>query len=355
MAKISIDPAQTRAATSSLSGKVVLIESVATAANLAHSLASPLAYLIAGLDGTLSSAQASIRAIQSDCDKLVRTVNDCCALYEQTEEAVYRTFGGDKNLFPHRATQGIAGTVATDYVNKPPVDGALLSTLITGTTAGSAVSFFSFLFGGKTDASSSAKFDSQTGKFTATAKAKAEGSLAGATVKGSTGMASGEAGFNVGKATVKGEAFALYDPESGELRAGASAGGSISGIEANAKGQIGSDETNLHADAKGTLGYAEAKAEASIGTDGITAKGSAEVCAVKGEAHAGFSLFGIDVDFGVTGKAGALGVEGELQMNSSGVKFGGGASALFGFGFDVKIDWSHAKLPSFSDIAKWIF
>ena len=303
----------------------------------------------------MDGAQATIAAIRSDCDKLVRTVNTCCALYEQTEESVFRQFGGGGSSAGRNPSGGIAEKLATDYVSKPDVDGAVMSGAGIWASGAGAIGIAGFLLGGKTDSTGSLKYDGTTGKFEAGIGAKAEGSLAGASVKASNGYASGSAKVNVGKGAVKGEAHAMFDPSSKEFNAGVEAKASVQGIEGSAEGRLGTDDMNAHVKAEGTVGYAGAEAKASIGNDGITAKASAEVCAVKGEAKAGFTVFGIEIDLGVEGKAGAAGVEGEFAANSKGISFGAGASAIVGLGFDVKIDWSHAKLPTFDDVRKWLF
>lgn len=110
MSNICIDPTAARQATSSFASQVVLIEGASAAAQTACAIAAPVIHLIAGLDGTLGAVRRTLDDIRSDCDRLVRSMNGCCTLYEEGEQAVYSLFGGKDTLYGQQGGGGIVDT-----------------------------------------------------------------------------------------------------------------------------------------------------------------------------------------------------------------------------------------------------
>ncbi len=175
------------------------------------------------------------------------------------------------------------------------------------------------------------------------------------------GEASGNIGYLHGKVAgefmtggVSGEAKATLYEDGGfnpSLQIGAKAEASVASGEAEAG--LGTDQYGIYANASGDVLHAEAEAKVGagyLGTDedgnkeyGVVAKAEAMACAAEGEVEAGFTIFGIDVDIGVKGYAGAAGVEAGAEFTSDGVSLDAGIAAVVGPGVSIDIDWSDAK------------
>lgn len=142
MSDIRIDPSAVRQATGSFSSKIVLIEGVSAAAQTAGALAAPLAHLACGLDGTLGALRHTVEDVRSDCNRLVRTMNECCAQYEGTEQSVYRLFGGEGTLY----TQGSRGGILETFLGN--IGNAVRSTIDTIKSAVERIDLGEFLLEG---------------------------------------------------------------------------------------------------------------------------------------------------------------------------------------------------------------
>lgn len=115
---------------------------------------------------------------------------------------------------------------------------------------------------------------------------------------------------------------------------------------------------NVHIKGEGKLGSAKASAKAGVGrinvedektgkiktVTGVKAEAKAEAYAAEGRASGGITIFGIDIDVGVTGKAGGIGGSAGLQATTGGVSGSISAGLGFGLGVDISIDWSGFKL-----------
>ncbi|WP_349943946.1 hypothetical protein ABFV83_11390 [Lacrimispora sp. BS-2] len=143
-----------------------------------------------------------------------------------------------------------------------------------------------------------------------------------------------------------------------ELKAKASA----SVAKGSVSTQQGNDVFNTHQSAEGTLLGAEASAGVQAGrianedgssVYGVKAEAGAEAYLARGEVKSGFTMFGIKVDAAVGGKAGAVGAKASAAATTDGVQVKAGLSVLLGIDADVKIDWSGAKLPTWSDLKFW--
>ena len=63
----------------------------------------------------------------------------------------------------------------------------------------------------------------------------------------------------------------------------------------------------------------------------------------EGKVEGGVTIFGIDIDVGVKGYAGAVGVEAGGSITTDGVTGSFGGALGFGGKLDVSIDWSDAE------------
>ena len=63
----------------------------------------------------------------------------------------------------------------------------------------------------------------------------------------------------------------------------------------------------------------------------------------QGEVSGGITVFGIDIDVGVKGYAGAVGGKAGGSISTTGVKGNLGGAMLFGGELEVAIDWSDAE------------
>jgi len=212
----------------------------------------------------------------------------------------------------------------------------------------------------KYDSSSYAKWDLSKGEIKAEWKESLSGHLAKCEIESKWGIFSNKAEVTA----VKGEASsALYLGlmEDGKFNPKIGGEAKVSGslLEGKASTQVGTEEFNYHAKAKGNLVGAEAKAGVGIGNlgqdkygrtkYGVKANVGADAYLAKGDVTGGFTLFGIDIDLTMSGKAGAIGAKAGMEAYHTGVSINGGLSALLGIEGTLKIDWSDFKLPKF----KW--
>ena len=190
-------------------------------------------------------------------------------------------------------------------------------------------------------------------KFGFSTTAQATGALAKGTAEGNFGYLHGEVTGQALTGAVKGEAkFQIY--EDGKLNpslmVGVKAEGSV--LKGDATAGFGTDQYGIYAKAAGDVLHAEAEAAAGvgyIGTDkdgkaqyGAKAEVSAMASIAQGEVKGGFTLFGIDVDIGAKGYAGAVGVEGGASVTTEGVTAKISGAAALGVGLEVSVDWSDA-------------
>lgn len=340
MTQIRVNTGSIRAATSALAGKAYLLQSVSAVVTRAVAVASPACFLVRGMDDTLRTCASNVREIENDCMRLQRGVAQMMSNYEQAEQTTAERF---------RVTNRASG--AGVHSAGKSGGGAIGSAATGAAVAGAVSSVTSSAFGHKEKGSSSATIDENGIK--AKASGKAEGWLLKSEVKQQVGDATLESETELLDVYAKGEAFAKFSGDDIGVGLMGAVGGSL--LQTTVKGQLGSDDYNVHAAATGKVMTAEAKAEGYVGTDGLKAKASAEVCAVKGEVKTGITIMGVKIDATVEGKAGALGGEAGIEATSEGVSANVGASALLGIELKVNVDWSDAKLPSYNDIKKWLF
>ena len=212
---------------------------------------------------------------------------------------------------------------------------------------------FGDLFGYDTDGKSGASWNWTKGDVGAKAEKSVTGYIAKGTAKGSIGIIGGEITGAAIKGTAKAAAKATIMDDgkfAPSIGAEAKVGGDV--LSGEAKIQAGSDKNNLHGAAEGKVLGGEAGVEAgagkmSDGSYGVKGQAGAEIYAAKGKVKGGFSLFGIDVEVGVTGKAGAAGAVAGGEVTTKGVKANAGLSAILGVEGEISIDWSDFELPKF--------
>ena len=129
--------------------------------------------------------------------------------------------------------------------------------------------------------------------------------------------------------------------------------------EGEVEGRLGTEDNNVHLSGEGTVLGAEAKAEAGAGKItvkdknsgkevegyGVKAEVGAEAYLAEGRVEGGFSLFGVEINMGLEGKAGGVGANAGGYAMSSGVSGELDLGLGLGVGVDFSIDWSGFKWP----------
>lgn len=184
-----------------------------------------------------------------------------------------------------------------------------------------------------------------------------EAHVAKGKISGSVGATSASLGGTVGQVKAEGSVGATLF-KNGKLAPQLSIKGSLEGAAATgeAKAQVGSDNTNVHASAEGSLLSGKAKGELGIGKVtykeddgtvltgyGVSAEAKAEAYVAQGKVKGGFTIFGIKVDIGLSGKAGGAGA----SIGAHAVKGSVGGNIGIGVGvgaeLEFKIDWTGFK------------
>lgn len=215
------------------------------------------------------------------------------------------------------------------------------------------------LIGGSVSAEAKATWDLEEGEVGAKVGAEAEGHLAKGSLKGNIGIVGGEIGGTVGTVGASGSIGAsLYKDGklSPSIEAEVSAKAAVA--EGEAEVRLGNEDYNGHINASGSVLAAEA--EASVGAGmitykdkttgktktelGVSAKAGAEAYLAEGKVSGGITLFGIDIDVGVSGKAGGVGATAEARATTGGVSGEIGAGLGLGLGLEISIDWSDFSL-----------
>lgn len=215
------------------------------------------------------------------------------------------------------------------------------------------------LIGGSIKTKSEAKFDLENKDFGVEKSISAEGHLAKGSLSGNVGVLGGKVEGTVGTVGATGKVGAslykdgkLSPAIEAELKAKAAV------AEGSAEVTVGNEEHNIHGNAEGTVLGAEAEASGGAGmitykdettgktkTDlGVQGKVSAEAYLAEGKVSGGFTLFGIDIDLGVSGKAGGAGVEAGGRVTTGGISGEIGAGLGLGLGLEISIDWSDFSL-----------
>ena len=185
-------------------------------------------------------------------------------------------------------------------------------------------------------------------------EAKATGAVAKGSAEGNFGYLHGKLEGSVLTGAVSGNVKAtLWDD--GRFNPSLSAGlkGEGSAISGNAEAGIGTDQYGVYGKADGQVLHAEGEAKIGIGyiqTDnsgnaqyGIVAEGKGMASIAQGKVKGGVTIFGIDIDVGIEGYAGAVGGKAGGYITTKGVKGKIGGALGLGAGLEVSVDWSDAK------------
>lgn len=191
-------------------------------------------------------------------------------------------------------------------------------------------------------------------KFGFSTKASATGAIARGEAEGNIGYLHGKVEGEVGSASAAADVRAtLWDD--GEFNPSLSIGAEaeVSAAKGEVEAGFGTDDFGLGVGAEGDVLHAEAEARAGIGyigtnddgeaVYGVSAEASAMASAAQGKVEGGVTIFGIDIDLGVKGYAGAAGVEAGGSMSFDGVKASIGGALAIGAGVEISIDWSDAE------------
>ena len=249
-------------------------------------------------------------------------------------------------------------TLAKFLNNELKVEGSVVSGEITGkgkflgaSTSGSASG--SILYG-EAGIESKISLDFKDKNFGISTEAKASGALAKGEVQGNWGYLHGKAEGEAITGAVSGEVKAtLWDDGkfNPSLYAGGKAEASV--LQGNAEIGFGTDQYGVYGKADGSVLHAEAEAQAGIGYVGKDKKGNAQygvvasaeamACLAQGKVQGGITVFGIDIDIGAKGYAGAAGVEAGASITTKGVKGKFGGALGLGGELEISMDWSDAK------------
>lgn len=230
-------------------------------------------------------------------------------------------------------------------------EGTFLGLVTAGTVSGS-------IFKGSIKSKQKATWNPQKGEAGAEAAIEAEGQLLSGKAEGNIGFLNGKVAGSVGNVGATGAVgVSLFKDGklSPELKAKAKAEASV--LTGEGEATFGNSEYNAHAKASGKVLAAEAEAKAGIGkitsTDeagntttnyGVEGKVSAEAYLASGKVSGGLTIFGINIDGSISGKAGGIGVGAGGAVTTGGVKGEIGAGLGLGAGLEINIDWSNFSL-----------
>lgn len=292
------------------------------------------------------------QALQNYSDGLENII----VTYQQTENKIAGTENASANGLGEILKQLWEGT--SGAVLGGAISGGNQSGDIKGTLSGELLGYST-----KGTVTSGVKWKEKDGKYELDsvelikAEGKAEVHLAKGKAEGNIGLLSGGIEGTLGQVAATGAVVASLCSE-GELnpQIGISAEVKATAASGKAETELGTDNTNMHGEAKGELLTAKAKAEAAVGKVsyedssgntvtgyGATGEVGAEAYLAKGEVSGGITIFGIDIDISLGGKAGGAGVKAEGHVTTGGV--GGSVGLGLGLGAEIgiNIDWSNFK------------
>lgn len=226
---------------------------------------------------------------------------------------------------------------------------------------------YSFL-GYETDTIRKAKWDLEKGNAGIEYGGELSGHILKGEASGNFGILGGKADASLGNAAVSGKINAtLFEDGKFTPSLGAEVKGEASALKGSAQGYLGNENYNAHANASGTLFGAEASAGAQIGAvtyknkqgQTVTAYGvkgevGAEAYVAEGKVSGGFTFMGIDIDIGVSGKAGGAGVSAGGSLTTDGAHGEIGAGLGLGAGVEISVDWSDFDPPTLEEIGEGI-
>ena len=359
---LRVDTQMLDAAASTLESISAQLENVSS--KLSGSAVSQAGWIL--LNGTnafgskLKSCGRNVGRLGTSSRGMKEALSSVSALYAAAERRNCGLDAGGAN----EDTDNEHSTFAKFVNNELKTSGAVLSGEASGkgeflgfATAGSASG--SLIYGeAGIKTKMSGKFKDKDGKwdfksFGLSTEAKATGAIAKGEVEGNIGYLHGKLEGSVLTGAVSGEVKAtLWDDGkfNPSLFLGGKAEGSV--LSGSAEAGFGTDQYGIYGKADGDLLHAEAEAKAGVGyigedkngnaLYGASAEASAMASLAQGKAGGGISIFGIDIDIGLKGYAGAVGVEAGGYITTNGVKGNLGGALGLGAGLEVSIDWSDA-------------
>lgn len=247
------------------------------------------------------------------------------------------------------------------------VDGAVIGNAGTFNVGAVSMGWSGGLLGYGTEFSVESKWKPDEGEASLEAKFEGDVALAEGSLSYRYGALSSELSGKVLTAGVSGTLSASLF-KNGRLSPGITLKGEASAfvLQGEASRTLGTEDTNIHAKAEGDLLTASANAQVGIGEvtitneDGSTTTGygaqasvGAEAYVAKGKVSGGFTIFGIEFNASVEGKAGGAGVTAGAGVTTEGVSGKLGAGLGLGAGIEFSIDWSGFKWPKFELPRLW--
>lgn len=187
-----------------------------------------------------------------------------------------------------------------------------------------------------------ADVDFGKGKVGAGVKGSATGYLLKGELEGNYGYLSSEATAYAGVAAVSAEAGAYLFKE-GEFcpEAMIKAKAEANALSGSIKNTLGTEDFNVHSKAEGAVGTASAEVECGFSKDeGFKARAEVGAAIASGTVEGGFTLFGWNVDLGITGEAGAVGAGGGMEVSANSFELEGKLAALVGLGIKIRVSRS---------------
>lgn len=325
------------------------------------------------LKTTLKNCATNVSTLKQKTDSLYSSLELLTVKYEKTEQNVVDNLGGEShtNTIEENGTMGSPASESDESGKKEKSKSIARLAGTVGTTGaiggiGVCGSASGELFGASYNTEKyQAKVQWKQGEDKAwsskelgvRASNEGEAHIAKGSIAGTIGYLSGKASGSVGKVSGKGSVGANLFKD-GKLSPQLYLEGSLKGTVAEGKGEaaFGTENTNVHANAKGEVLTGEVKGDVQLGrityekngkkiqATGVKAEVGAEAYVATGSLSGGFTIFGIDIDIGVSGKAGGVGGKMGGYATTGGVKGTFSAGLGVGAGIDISIDWSNFNL-----------
>lgn len=328
-----------------------------------------------GLRSTLRNCTTNISASKIQMDSLNKNLDLITAKYEKTEKNIVDN-SSSRSHTEKDDSDNVSSVNATSKTQKLPEEGydpksiAWRRGQLSGKTEiggiGVAGVLTGELFGASYDIKTGAKsswkqnekgeweFDELGLEYAIAGEAH----VAKGSAKGNIGYLFGRTNATVGEVSAKGGVGAsLYKDGKLSPQLYVELGGKAVGLKGDAEVGLGTEHNNVHVKGEGEIGVAEAGVSGQIGkitykddkgkvkqAYGVKGEVGAEAYAATGSVEGGFSIFGIDIDIGVSGKAGGVGGKVGGYATTGGISGSISGGLGLGVGLDISIDWSDFHL-----------
>lgn len=311
-----------------------------------------------GISSRLDRVYSDLRQAESRIGNLKNVVEKCAIEYKKADMQIKKLADSTAD-FPNPSGSkkdsifkkilkdqwSIKGSVASGSIVK---SGSILGIGVSGKAEGD-------LIGGSVKTKSEAKFNLDKKDVQIEKSIEAEGHLAHGELSGNVGWLNGKIGGTVGLVSATGKiGTTLFKDGKFSPTIDAEAKAEASAVKGDFETSFGSEKNNAHINGSGSLLNASAKASGSVGViktvDEVTnttktefgVKGSvgAEAYLAQGKISGGFTIWGVKINAGLSGKAGGAGVEADGKITTGGVSGKIGAGLGLGAGVEISIDWS---------------